>query len=148
MVSCKEDQNLVYDIKLSSAGPGRITGSDVIHEPNGMDLAMKLPYLKGVYFFNSQACQGLTIMQIKGSMFYWLNYYCTVCGRFERTEAGRPYMKCNDCGVRIVEARCSKTVDEWLETRDCSLDNLLIYHSPIGPELFFSPSFYMQVINV
>ncbi|KAJ7013679.1 protein ECERIFERUM 26-like [Populus alba x Populus x berolinensis] len=145
MVSCREDPNLVYDIKLLSAAPGRLTGSDVIHELSGMDLAMKLSYLKGVYFFNSQACQGLTIMQIKGSMFYWLNDYYTVCGRFQRTEAGRPYMKCNDCGVRIVEARCSKTVDEWLETRDCSLDNLLIYHSPIGPELFFSPSLYMQV---
>ncbi|KAJ6298894.1 hypothetical protein OIU76_019955 [Salix suchowensis] len=142
------DQNLVYDIKITSVGPGRITGSDVIHEPNGIDLAMKLPYLKGVYFFNSQACQGLTIMQIKGSMFHWLNEYYTVCGRFRRTAAGRPYVKCNDCGVRVVEARCNKTVDEWLETRDCSLHDLLIYHAPVGPELFFSPLLYMQVINV
>ncbi|CAK7328412.1 unnamed protein product [Dovyalis caffra] len=145
MVFCKEDQNLVYNIKLSSVGPGRMTGSDVVHEPNGVDLAMKLHYLKVVYFFSSQACRGLTIMHIKGSMFYWLSDYYTACGRFRRTEAGRPCMKCNDCGARFVEAQCDKTVDEWLEMRDCSLDNLLVFHLPIGPELSFSPSLYIQV---
>uniref|UniRef100_A0A2P2L8L2 Transferase family protein n=1 Tax=Rhizophora mucronata TaxID=61149 RepID=A0A2P2L8L2_RHIMU len=140
-----DDQNLIYNIKLSSVVPCRITGSDVVSEPNGVDLAMKLHYLKGVYFFGSQESQDMTITRIKESMFHWLNDYYMVCGRFRRSDTGRPYIKCNDCGVRVVEAQCDKTVDEWLELKDRSLDHLLVYHLPIGPELTLSPPLYVQV---
>ncbi|KAJ4846043.1 hypothetical protein Tsubulata_002560 [Turnera subulata] len=131
--------------KISSVGPGRAIGFDVTHEPTGVDLAMKLHYLKGLYFFSSEASQGLSIMRIKESMFYWLNDYYLICGRFRRSENGRPYMKCNDCGVRVIEAECDKTVQEWLEMRDWSLDKQLFYHLPLGPELSFSPSCYLQI---
>uniref|UniRef100_A0A2P2L8K0 Uncharacterized protein MANES_03G144700 n=2 Tax=Rhizophora mucronata TaxID=61149 RepID=A0A2P2L8K0_RHIMU len=140
-----DDQNLIYNIKLSSVVPCRITGSDVVSEPNGVDLAMKLHYLKGVYFFGSQESQDMTITRIKESMFHWLNDYYMVCGRFRRSDTGRPYIKCNDCGVRVVEAQCDKTVDEWLELKDRSLDHLLVYHLPIGPELTLSPPLYVQI---
>ncbi|KAJ8755362.1 hypothetical protein K2173_019160 [Erythroxylum novogranatense] len=144
MVS-SNDQGLVYNVKLSSIGPSRITGSDVVSEPNGMDLVMKQHYLKFVYFFTSQVADELTIMRIKESMFYWSNDYYMICGRFRRSEAGRPYMKCNDCGVRFVEAECDKTVDEWLEMREYSRNSLLVYHLPIGPEIWYSPPVFVQV---
>uniref|UniRef100_A0A2C9W7M1 Protein ECERIFERUM 26-like n=1 Tax=Manihot esculenta TaxID=3983 RepID=A0A2C9W7M1_MANES len=145
MASCN-DQNLVYNFKISSVGPGRITGSDVVYELSGLDLAMKLHYVKGVYFFSSQATRELNIMHIKETTFYWLNEFYMICGRFRRSEeTGRPYMKCNDCGVRMVEAQCDLTIDEWLEKKDCSLNKLLVYHQPIGPELCFSPPTYLQV---
>ena len=141
-----EQDHLVYNIRLSSVGPGSVTGSDVVHDLSGLDLAMKLHYLKGVYFFSSQAVEGLAIMHMKETMFYWLNDYYITCGRIKRTESGRPYIKCNDCGIRFVEAVCDKTVDEWLEIGDDSLHNLLVYHRAIGPELSFSPSVFLQVI--
>ncbi|KAF2288988.1 hypothetical protein GH714_023287 [Hevea brasiliensis] len=120
MVSCN-DQNLVYNIQISSVGPGRATAPDVVYEPRGLDLAMKLHYLKGVYFFSSDATQGLTNMRIKETTFYWLNEFYVTCGRFRRSDdTGRPFMKCNDCGVRMIEAECDKTVDEWLKLKDCS----------------------------
>ncbi|XP_022761038.1 protein ECERIFERUM 26-like [Durio zibethinus] len=140
-----EQEHLVYNIRLSSVGPGRVTGSDVVHDLSGLDIAMKLHYLKGVYFFTDQAVEGLTIRQMKETMFYWLNDYYITCGRIRRTESGRPYIKCNDCGIRFVEGVCDKTIDEWLELGDDSLHNLLVYHRAIGPELSFSPSVYLQV---
>ncbi|KAF8394024.1 hypothetical protein HHK36_020226 [Tetracentron sinense] len=36
---------------------GAVTGADVVHEPTDMDLAMKIHYLRGVYFFNNTAVQ-------------------------------------------------------------------------------------------
>ncbi|GAV59008.1 Transferase domain-containing protein [Cephalotus follicularis] len=144
MVSLKEE-NLVYGIKISSIGPGRISGSDLIHEPNNTDLAMKLHYLKCVYFFSGEAVQELTIMHIRKTMFLWLNDEYITCGRFRKSESGRPYLKCNDCGIRFVEANCDKTVEEWLLMEDHSLHNQLVYHQPIGPELIFSPPVYIQV---
>ncbi|XP_065862751.1 protein ECERIFERUM 26-like [Euphorbia lathyris] len=139
------DNKLLYNFKLSSVGPSRITGSGLINEPTGIDLAMKLHYIKGVYFFSSEASQGLTTPHIKENLFYWSNDYYLASGRFWRAEDGRPYMKCNDCGVRMIEAQCDKTVEEWLQMRDSSLDSLLVYHQPLGPDLSFSPSLYLQI---
>ncbi|KDP39334.1 hypothetical protein JCGZ_01091 [Jatropha curcas] len=137
-------QTLVYNLKISSVGPGWATDSEAVHEPNSIDLAMKLHYLKSVYFFCSEACQGLTISCLKESMFYWLNDYYITCGRFRRNDAGRPYLKCNDCGIRMIEAECDTSLDEWLELKDSSLNDMLVYHLPIGPELSFSPPVYFQ----
>ncbi|TXG72639.1 hypothetical protein EZV62_001218 [Acer yangbiense] len=144
MVYSKEDM-LIHNIKLSSVGPSCAIESGVVHEPSGMDLAMKLHYLIGVYLFKSDAAEGLTTMVIKESMFSWLNDYYVVSGRFRHSDSGRPYVKCNDCGVRFIEAECEKTVDEWLEMRDYSLNKQLVYHLPIGPEISFSPPVFLQV---
>jgi hypothetical protein len=141
-----KEENLVYGIRLSSVGPSRATGSGVVHELSGMDLAMKLHYLKAVYFFNSHAVQGLTVARLKEAMFEWLNGYYYTSGRLWRSEESRrPYIKCNDCGSRFIEACCDKTVDEWLEMKDCSLQNLLVSQQVIGPELNFSPPLLIQV---
>lgn len=112
-----------------------------------MDLAMKLHYLRGVYFFSSEAVQGLTVYRIKEPMFTWLNHYYWTCGRFRRSNSGRPLIKCNDCGVRIIEAKCDKTIDEWLEMKDSSLTKLLVSNHIVGPELPFSPLVFLQVTS-
>ncbi|KAF8393998.1 hypothetical protein HHK36_020200 [Tetracentron sinense] len=110
-----------------------------------MDLAMKLHYLRGMYFFNNTAVQGLTIFNIKEPMFTWLEHYYIFCGRFRRSESGRPFIKCNDCGVRIIEAQCSKALDEWLEMKDYTLSRHLVSNQVIGPELYYSPLVFIQV---
>uniref|UniRef100_A0A5B7BV86 Protein ECERIFERUM 26-like n=1 Tax=Davidia involucrata TaxID=16924 RepID=A0A5B7BV86_DAVIN len=145
MVAPKEE-SLIYGTKISSVGPGTVTGQDVTHEPSNMDLAMKLHYLKGIYYFRSPAFQGQTIMDIKEPMFRWLDHLCVACGRFRRSESGRPFIKCNDCGVRLIESHCDKTIDEWLQITDVSLQaKLLVSHQAIGPELAFSPLVLIQL---
>lgn len=141
----EEKESLVYDLRVSSVGPGHATGSDVFHNPNGLDLAMKLHYLKVVYFFDSEAAQGLTIKKIKEALFNLLDYYFIPCGRFRRSESGRPFVKCNDCGARTIEANCTKTLDEWLAMMDWPSYKLLVSQQVIGPELSFSPSILLQV---
>ncbi|RDX63557.1 Protein ECERIFERUM 26, partial [Mucuna pruriens] len=139
------EESVVYDVRLSSVGPGRATGSDIFHSPGGLDLAMKLHYLRVVYFFESEAAKDLTIMKIKDAMFTWFNPYFITCGRFRRSETGRPFIKCNDCGARFIEAKCNKTLYEWLHLKDWSLHKLLVSHQVIGPELSFSPPVLLQV---
>lgn len=142
------EESVVYDLRLSSVGPGRATGSNVFHNPGGLDLAMKLHYLKIIYFFDSEASKDLTIMKIKDAMFTWLNPYFITCGRLRRSESGRPFIKCNDCGARFIEAKCDKTLDEWLAMKDWPLYKLLVSHQVIGPELSFSPTILLQVLNL
>ncbi|KAL6188850.1 hypothetical protein ACLB2K_040241 [Fragaria x ananassa] len=143
MVLAKED-SLVYGFKLSSVGSGKITPADTVHVPSGMDLAMKLHYLRGVYFFSSEAAEGLGVLKIKETMFVWLIEHWRVLGRFRRSESsGRPFVKCNDCGARFIEAQSDKTLEEWLEM-DSSIHKLLASNQIIGPELFFSPPVLFQ----
>ena len=145
MVLAKED-SLVYGFKLSSVGSGKITPADTVHVPSGMDLAMKLHYLRGVYFFSSEAAEGLSVLKIKETMFVWLIEHWRVLGRFRRSESsGRPFVKCNDCGARFIEAQSDKTLEEWLGM-DSSIHKLLASNQIIGPELFFSPPVLFQVL--
>ncbi|KAG6731135.1 hypothetical protein I3842_01G115200 [Carya illinoinensis] len=147
MVFTKELEDLVYGIKLSSVGPGRVTGSDVVHDLSGMDIAMKLHYVKVVYFFSSQAAQGLNLTRFKEATFdCFCDFYYT-CGRLRRSESGRPYIKCNDCGARYIEACCDMTIDECLQMKDfySDLQKLLVSQQVIGPELTFSPPVLIQV---
>ncbi|XP_016647125.1 PREDICTED: protein ECERIFERUM 1-like [Prunus mume] len=61
---------------------------------------------------------------------HWSNVHYRSCGRFQRSKSSRPYIKCNDCGVRFLEAQCDKTIEEWLEI-----------------ELFFSPLVLFQMTH-
>ncbi|XWS14904.1 hypothetical protein CRYUN_Cryun35bG0048800 [Craigia yunnanensis] len=131
--------------RLSSVVPAKVTGDNKAIELINMDLAMKLHYIKGVYFFRSEAVQGLSVHDLKEPMFQWLEFYFTTSGRIRRSDTGRPFIKCNDGGVRIVEAQCDKTIDEWLATNNNhSLDHLLAYNQVLGPDLGFSPLIFVQ----
>ncbi|KVI00348.1 Chloramphenicol acetyltransferase-like domain-containing protein [Cynara cardunculus var. scolymus] len=130
MVS-SDKPNPVYDIRISTVAPGFISGHDAAQELSTMDLAMKLHYLRFVFYFPSPAFDGFTILNIKESMFNWLSHAYIPCGRFRRSDSGRPYIKCNDSGVRIIEAKCHLGLDEWLESRDDSRNTLLVPNNVI-----------------
>ncbi|RWR74122.1 protein ECERIFERUM 26-like protein [Cinnamomum micranthum f. kanehirae] len=143
-MTCVDPEKLLHGIKISSVVPATVTGETAIHELCNMDLAMKLHYLKAVYYYKKEAVEGLDIYAIKKPMFKWLEVYCTVSGRIRRTDSGRPFIKCNDSGVRIVEAQCHVALDEWLDMKDGSLHKQLVSNKVLGPELHFSPLVYLQ----
>lgn len=147
----------VHGHRLSTVVPSSVTG-EANYDLADADLAYKLHYLRGAYYYPAgDAVRGITIKSLKDPMFPWLDAYFPVAGRIRRAEgegddadaaaARRPYIKCNDCGVRIVEARCDRALDDWL--RDESPDRLrhLCYDKVLGPELFFSPLLYIQVTS-
>ncbi|KAK1411136.1 hypothetical protein QVD17_37680 [Tagetes erecta] len=141
-----KEENPIYDIKISSVGPGLISGRDAVQELSGMDLAMKLHYLRTVYYFPRQAFEGLTIINIKETIFLWLNYAYIPNGRFRKSDSGRPYIKCNDCGVRLIEARCKMSLNEWLESSDdAATHKLVVPGQVLGPNLFYSPLVLLQL---
>ncbi|XP_047313094.1 protein ECERIFERUM 26-like [Impatiens glandulifera] len=153
----EQEQKGIFGIRISSVGPGHISGQDASHEPSNMDLAMKLHYLRAVYYFQSPAFSEIGVNQLKAQTFDWLEHFYVTCGRLRRADpSGRPYIKCNDCGVRFIEAECTKTLDEWRQMKDPDLDHhelqnsvhfdkLLVPNQIIGPDLHFSPLVLIQV---
>ncbi|XP_019174431.1 PREDICTED: protein ECERIFERUM 1 [Ipomoea nil] len=140
-------ENIVYDHRLSSVVPATITGEGRVLNLTNADLAMKLHYLRGVYLFRSEAVDGLNTGDLKSPMFRMLEDFYPAAGRIRTSpEDGRPFVKCNDSGVRIVEAKCSKTIDEWLDMSDQSeYDHLLHHDQVLGPDLGFSPLVFIQI---
>ncbi|KAM7520847.1 hypothetical protein LguiB_019809 [Lonicera macranthoides] len=139
--------NMVFDIKLSSVVPAsaRVTEGDELLQLTNMDLVMKLHYLRGLYFFNSEAVEGLDIGDFKKPMFQLLDFCYPASGRIRRSENGRPAIKCNDSGVRIAEAQCNTTIDELLAMNDQSFnDRYLTCNNALGPDLGFSPLVFVQ----
>ncbi|CAH8362012.1 unnamed protein product [Eruca vesicaria subsp. sativa] len=130
---------------LSTVGSGRPTATGTIHEPTGLDLAMKLHYIKAVYIYSAEIASELTVMHVKGTFFPVFAQIPWITGRLRRSGSGRPFIKCNDSGARFVESQCEITVDEWLRVPDRCVDESLVYHQPVGPELAYSPFIYIQM---
>ncbi|GAB4862069.1 hypothetical protein Ancab_037323 [Ancistrocladus abbreviatus] len=141
-----EAENLVHDVRHTSVVPGRIAGEDRAHELTAMDLAMRFHYIRALYFFAGAAVQGIQPHDFKKPMFLWLIPYFKVCGRIRISETGRPFIKLNDAGVRIIEARASKTIDEWLAMKDVySLEDKLTCSDAHGHEPGFIPLVFIQI---
>lgn len=147
MVSDVAGCSPLHDVKLSSVVPKSVTGEGAVHELTGMDLAMKLHYLRVVYYFNREDVDGLDIFALKRPMFDLLDVYCSVSGRIRQAEGGRPVIKCNDAGVRIIEGQCNKSLDEWLENNNGeeARHKQLVSGQIVGPVLHFSPLVLIQV---
>ncbi|KAJ0245523.1 Protein ECERIFERUM 26 [Hirschfeldia incana] len=140
-----QGQGPIYNMKLSSVGATRATETGTTHEPTGLDLAMKLHYLKAAYIYTPEMARDLSLTDVKEAMFKLFDQIAWTTGRLWRNSSGRPYIKCNDCGARFVEGECNFTVEEWLSKPDRSVDEFLVYHQPVGPELPFSPLIYVQM---
>ncbi|KAF8670300.1 hypothetical protein HU200_050841 [Digitaria exilis] len=147
----------VHGHRLSTVVPSSVTG-EVDYALSDADLAFKLHYLRGVYYYPpGDVTRGITTKVIKDPMFPWLDDYFPVAGRVRRDAADvaaageghppRPYIKCNDCGVRIVEAKCDRDMAEWLRDEAPGRLSQLCYDKVLGPELFFSPLLYVQITN-
>lgn len=112
---------------------------------NYMDLLVKLHYIRPVFFFTSEAVQGLSISDLKKPMFPLLDPYYHVSGRVRRSESGRPFVKCNDAGVRIAESHCDRTLEEWFRENGNGAVEGLVHDHVLGPDLAFSPLVFVKV---
>lgn len=144
-------ESFVRDIKLSTVVPASITGEKKDFHFTNLDLAFKLHYVTTVHFFSEDAVAGLTIDDFKKPMFHLLQLYYPISGRLRRLDggSGRPYIKCNDSGVRIVEATCTKVMAEWLAAANGGDHHrLLVYEQPVLAHDFgFTPLVFLQVSN-
>ncbi|MQL73849.1 hypothetical protein Taro_006213 [Colocasia esculenta] len=137
----------VTDRRFSTVVPAEVTGDSQVRELADMDLALKLHYLRLVHYFPAgSAAAGLTVPELKYPMFRLLDAYYPACGRIRRPEesGGRPVVKCNDSGVRVVEARCALALDEWLATAAVDQHRHVAPDKVLGPEMHFSPLVLVQ----
>ncbi|XP_028789835.1 protein ECERIFERUM 2 [Neltuma alba] len=137
-------ENMPLSSRISTVVPATPrSDQNGAYELQNMDLLLKLHYIRSAYFFSNDAVQGLSNYDLKKAMFSLLDAYSHVSGRIRRSDTGRPFIKCNDAGVRVAESYCDKTLAEWIADVRYSIDGLVQDHV-LGPDLGFSPLVFVQ----
>ncbi|CAL4919016.1 unnamed protein product [Urochloa decumbens] len=133
------------------------------HALSPLDNAMERHAVHVVLYV--RAAPGVDREQLKESLSEALSLYPAMTGRLTRAggaeggegagggaDAGSGVpprrgwvVKCNDAGVRMVDARAAVTLDEWLATATGDDEMDLLHYEPMGPEPYIWSPFYVQL---
>lgn len=116
-----------------------------------LDRIMERSHLRLVFYYSlpTRRSPGEATKQLKESISEMLSSFPVVVGRLLRTPEGQWSIKCNDAGVRLVEAKVNSTVEEWLHNVDREKELKLVHWEEMSTShnpYFWSP-FYVQVHN-
>uniref|UniRef100_A0A0E0KIX7 Transferase family protein n=1 Tax=Oryza punctata TaxID=4537 RepID=A0A0E0KIX7_ORYPU len=128
------------------------------HSLSALDNAMERHAVYLVLYY--RAAPGLDREPLKESLSDVLSQYPAMTGRLTRAAASEVgdggaggatavqhgwIVKCNDAGVRTVDARAAATLDEWLATASGEEEMDLAYFEPMGPDPYIWSPFYVQL---
>ncbi|KAK6927466.1 hypothetical protein RJ641_006057 [Dillenia turbinata] len=105
------------------------------HQLLVFDRAMESNHIRMVYYYRSQIDREPEM----------LTSYPIVTGRLQRNEKGHWMTKCNDAGVRMVEARAKGSVVEWLENVDSEKELKLAHWEETFHRPYFWSTFHAQL---
>ncbi|XP_019175629.1 PREDICTED: protein ECERIFERUM 1 isoform X2 [Ipomoea nil] len=74
-----------------------------------------------------------------------LNAYTIIMGRLLRSPGEQWLIKCNDAGLRVIEAKAKGSVDEWLHNVDRDKELKLVHWEPMMSDPYFWSPFYVQL---
>ncbi|KAA8525360.1 hypothetical protein F0562_007222 [Nyssa sinensis] len=117
------------------------------YSPSVLDLVMEHNHLRVVYYYPSLMRRefGEVTQKLRDSISEMLSSFPVVTGRLQKTEEGRWRIKCNDAGVRMVEARAKGSVEEWLQCVDKEKELQLVHWEEMFHKPYFWSTFYVQL---
>lgn len=114
-----------------------------------LDRVMEHSHLRVVLYYNSAIktrATGELTKNLRESISEMLSSFPVVTGRLLKTpEVGHWMIKCNDAGLRMVEAKVNATVDEWLQNVDRENELKLAHWEDMTHTPYFWSPFYVQV---
>ncbi|CAN0919149.1 Protein ECERIFERUM 26-like [Linum grandiflorum] len=106
-------------------------------------------HLKMVYYLRTPANvyePGEITKMLRESVAETLTFFPIVTGRLLKEEDGKTWMiKCNDAGIRMVEATAKGSVDQWLAHLDREKEMKLVHWEQMFHKPYFWATFYLQV---
>ncbi|KAF6166951.1 hypothetical protein GIB67_030644 [Kingdonia uniflora] len=112
---------------------------DRIMEPNNIRMVY-------YYRFPSETTElGSVTKKLRELLSEVLTSYSIVTGRLQKNPDGEWMVKCNDAGVRMIEATAKGSVDKWLQTADREKELNLIYWEEMFHKPYFWSTFYVQL---
>ncbi|GAB2275550.1 hypothetical protein Dimus_010307 [Dionaea muscipula] len=112
-----------------------------------LDRVMEKHRVQMVYYYRSPTgtVKGDLSSKLRDSITETLLFFPIVTGRLIRDDGGKWVVKCNDAGMRIVEARAQGSVDTWLENADKEKELQLLYWEDMPHNPYFWPTFQVQM---
>ncbi|CAK7353528.1 unnamed protein product [Dovyalis caffra] len=112
-----------------------------------LDRLMEQNWLKIVYYFQTPGTRepGELTKKLRESMSEMLTSFPIVTGRLLKDPEGHWMIKCNDAGVRMVEARAKGSVEDWLKSVDREKELKLIHWEEMFHKPYFWSTFYAQI---
>ncbi|PKA49377.1 Shikimate O-hydroxycinnamoyltransferase [Apostasia shenzhenica] len=108
-----------------------------------LDHAMGLHSLHMVFYFRPGPT--LDRARLKESLSDMLWHFPAATGRLCLDEGKKWLVKCNDAGVRVVDARAAATLEEWIATATAAEERELAYWEPMGDDPSIWSCFYVQI---
>ncbi|KAE9445241.1 hypothetical protein C3L33_22863, partial [Rhododendron williamsianum] len=100
-----------------------------------------------VYYYRTPPGRavGAVTKKLRESILVLLNSFPMVAGRLLKNDEGQWMMiKCNDAGVRLVEARAKGSVEGWLRHADREKELELVHWEDMYYKPYFWSTFYVQ----
>ncbi|KAL3639215.1 hypothetical protein CASFOL_017122 [Castilleja foliolosa] len=139
---------LVSKLSVVSSTP---TEPGKIHKFSLLDQAMGPHTIHLVFYYRSNPFNAgpmsTDLDNLRVVLSELLDLYPTATGRLTRGPDGGWQVKCNDAGVRMLQASVSATLDEWLGSADtCEEKDLTMWEDMPQDPTFWSP-FRIQITN-
>lgn len=120
------------------------------------DHVMEPNHIRLVYYFRTSKTResGEITKKLRESLAYTLNCYPIITGRLvkdidgtdEKDDLNRQWkVKSNDGGMRMVEARATGTVEEWLRSVNREEELKLVHWEDMYHLPYYWSTFYVQV---
>ncbi|CAL0308266.1 unnamed protein product [Lupinus luteus] len=112
-----------------------------------LDHCMENKNIKVVYYYQTlQECVvGEITKKLRETLSEMLTYFPIVTGRLIRDERGYWKIKCNDAGVRMVEAIAKGSAEGWLTNLDRKKELKLVYCDDMIQKSYYWSTFSIQV---
>ncbi|KAH7405236.1 hypothetical protein KP509_15G062100 [Ceratopteris richardii] len=98
--------------------PGKPSPSGKVHKLSYFDHLMQKHYCKAVFYFDTSSVEDRAsiIPSLKESIFSGLSVYPVFAGRLHKNQDGQWEVKFNDSGVRVYEASCTLSMQEFFDS--------------------------------
>lgn len=112
-----------------------------------LDRLMEQSHLRIVYYFQTprERKPGEITKKLRESISEILNFFPMVTGRLLKDQKGHWMIKCNDAGVRMIEARAKGSVEQWLKSVNREKEFKLVHWEEMFHKPYFWSTFYVQV---
>ena len=112
-----------------------------------LDRYMENNHIRMVYYYQTsgEGELGELTKKLRETLSEMLTHFPIVTGRLIKGERGHWKVKCNDAGVRMVEAKAKGSVEEWLRNVDRKKELMLVYWEAMYHKPYYWSPFCVQV---
>ncbi|KAK7384729.1 hypothetical protein VNO78_30430 [Psophocarpus tetragonolobus] len=112
-----------------------------------LDRHMENNHIKMVYYYQTsgEVELGEVTKKLRETLSEMLTHFPIVTGRLMRNERGHWKIKCNDAGVRVVEAKAKGSVEGWLTNLHREKELQLVHWEDMYHKPYYWSTFYVQL---